>query len=131
VINLITRTKAYYRNGRSLEICIGYENNNNYITVKCCKRCDITSLFCDLTPPVLHEPGTLSRSVPYQNDPYKTLKTTRNTQNNKTQQTMPSLSCNDIILHMRIFQGLLLLIIALGPKCDYTFRRAIMSPETV
>jgi len=33
-----------------------------------------------------------SWSVPYQNDPYKKLKTTRNTQNNKTQQTMPERS---------------------------------------
>jgi len=36
-------------------------------------------------------------------------------------------SFNDVILHMRVFQVLLSLIIAPGPKRDNTFRRAILS----
>jgi len=47
------------------------------------------------------------------------------------QSARPSFSCNDVILHVRVFPGLLSLIIAPGQKRDNTFRRAIMSPETV
>jgi len=42
-----------------------------------------------------------------------------------------SVSCNDVIMHVRVFPGLLLLIIALGPTRDYTFRSAIMKARTV
>ena len=43
----------------------------------------------------------------------------------------PPFPGNDVSLHVRVFPGLLSLIIAPGPKRDITFRWVIMSPETV